>query len=167
LVLEELRFSESQKFRSWWMILIYVLLLGSFALVVYGDIRQIFLEKPFGNKPAPDIVLIIMTLAIVLVFILLYRAELETIITKDGVSYRWNPFRKKFTLISWSSVDQVEIINYGFIGYGWRLTSFGVVYNVAGKEGLHLILKSGRKITLGTQKPRELANFLKSIKVMN
>ena len=149
------------------MILIYVLLLGSFALVVYGDIRQIFLEKPFGNKPAPDIVLIIMTLAIVLVFILLYRAELETIITKDGVSYRWNPFRKKFTLISWSSVDQVEIINYGFIGYGWRLTSFGVVYNVAGKEGLHLILKSGRKITLGTQKPRELANFLKSIKVMN
>lgn len=148
------------------MSLIYLFLLGSIVLLIYGVMRQMIWGKPFGDKPAPDFVLIIVTSIMVLVIILLYRAELDSIITKEGIFYRWKPFRKKFTQISWGNVERREIINYGFIGYGWRLTSFGVVYNVAGKEGLHLILKSGEKITLGTQKPQELSDFLKKIEAV-
>jgi hypothetical protein len=72
-------------------------------------------------------------------------------------------FSEDVPKVWWSEINKVEIISYGFVGYGWRLTQYGTIYNIGGNMGLRLHLKSGKKVVLGTQKTKELANFLGQI----
>jgi hypothetical protein len=130
-------------------------------LFVYADIQQIFLGKPFGDKPAPNFILIIVTLFILTMLLLFYFTKLETRINDDGIFYKWTPFNRKYKKIAWGDISKIELIKYGFVGYGWRLTQYGTVFNVNGNMGLQLILKTGRKIVLGTQKAEELSNTLR------
>ena len=145
------------------MYIIYVILLTLFGLFVYAAIQQIIVGKPFGAKPAPDSILVITAIFILTLLILLYQSMLETLITDKDVFFKWAPIMKTPNKFNWSDIDKVEIINYGFVGYGWRLIPYGTVHNVSGDIGLRLNLKSGRKVILGTQKPEELAQFLRQI----
>lgn len=161
--MNNIRFEETQQFRQKALYLVYFILIALFVLIIYADIQQIILGKPFGDKPAPDFVLVILTLFIPAVFALFWLTELETVVTDEGVFFRWRPFRKRYTQIDWSKVDKAEIVNYGFVGYGYRLTLDGTINNVAGNKGLRLTLKSGKKLIIGTQKPAELEAFLRQI----
>jgi len=143
--------------------MIYVLFFALLGLFIYADIEQIIFGRPFGDKPASNFMLILVTLLIITLIVLLSHTNLETRITDEGVYFRWRPFQKTFRKFTWSEIDKIEIISYGFVGYGWRLTQSGTVYNVAGDTGLRLHLKSGKKVVLGTQKPSELADFLRQI----
>jgi hypothetical protein len=154
-------FYEQQQFRQKWTFLIYILLLALLALFIYADIQQIFLGKSFGDKPASNFVLIIITLFILTVILLFYLTKLETRINEDGIFYKWTPFNRKYKKIAWGDINSIEIIKYNFVGYGWRLTQYGTVLNVNGNMGLQLSLKTGRKIVLGTQKVEELSNTLR------
>jgi len=165
--MEDRKFEEQQQFRQWWVYLIYVLLFSLFGLFIYADIEQIIFGRPFGDKPASNFVLLFVTFILIMIPLILYKVKLETRITKEAVFFRWKPFHSNFRKIDWSNVDRAEIINYGFVGYGWRLTPYGSIFNVAGNKGLQLILKSGKKIVLGTQKPKELTEFLKQINQLN
>jgi hypothetical protein len=79
--------------------------------------------------------------------------KLVTQIGEEGVWYKWHPWKKEFMELRWETIDSVEYISYGFIGYGWRFSSiYGEVNNVSGKKGLLITRKDGSKILLGTQK---------------
>jgi hypothetical protein len=158
-----LEFRETQRFRQWWMWVAYALLSGLLLLFMYGAIQKIFLGRRFGDKPVPDIVLLLIILVVFATLLVLYAASLTTIINEKGIFYRWTPFSKSYTHISWNNVIDTEIANYSFVGYGWRLTSYGTVHNVAGNIGFKLTLKSGKKLIVGTQKPDELSLYLKKI----
>jgi hypothetical protein len=162
-VMNSLIFVEEQQFRQRWMYFIYVLLFALLGLFIYAGITQIIFGSPFGDKPAPNFVLLLVTLFIFTLLVLLYQAKLQTLITNEGVCFRWRPFQKAYRKFAWSEINKVEIIRYGFVGYGWRLTQYGTVYNVGGDMGLQLHLKSGKKVVLGTQKTKELADFLGQI----
>jgi hypothetical protein len=67
--------------------------------------------------------------------------------------------RKK---IDWEEVANAQVVDYGFVG-GWGIrlfTSYGTVYNIRGRFGLALELKSGKKLLIGTQKPEALKAFI-------
>jgi hypothetical protein len=167
--MDNLRFEEKQAFRQKTMYLVFALLLLLTGVLIYGDIQQLILGKAFGSKPAANYVLVITTLFLLIMLVLSYMAiiaELQTVITDKGVCFRLTPFRKAFRQLDWSNIDAIEIINYGFAGLGLRLTPYGKVYNAGGNSGLKLVLKSGKKVILGTQKPEELSNFLRKIRVM-
>ena len=156
-------YKETQKFRQKWVLFIYVLLVSLFLLFVYAIYQQIVLEMPFGDRPAPNFVLIICAALMVALMIMFNFSKLETIISANSLKIKFSPFHRSFKEFSWTSVEKTEIIKYGFIGYGIRISSYGKAYNVSGNKGLSLKLKSGKKILIGTQKPDELAAFLRKI----
>lgn len=163
----KLKFEETQKFRQKWTYFIYLLIVGILGIFIYADIQQIILGHTFGNRPAPDIFLIIATLLLLTMLVLFYQIKFETKINDEGVFFRWVPFKKTYSQFNWSSVGKAEIFKYGFVGFSWRLTPYGTVYTTGGNTGLRLILKSGRKIILGTQKPKEVEIFLRQLNVLN
>ena len=121
-------------------------------MFLYADVQQIIFSKPFGEKPAPNLVLIIATIFTSVIFYIFITARLETKINNVGVYVRWSPFQHTYSIYKWSDINTTTIIQYKFIGYGLRLTSYGQVYTAGGKYGLRLKIKDGKCITIGTQK---------------
>jgi hypothetical protein len=89
--------------------------------------------------------------------------RLQTTITKYQVTINFPPLAKKRIL--WSDVEQAQIVKYSpLIGYGLRIwTPHGTVYNVKGNRGLFLILKNGKKYMIGTQRPKEVEDIIKTL----
>lgn len=159
-------FSEKQKFRQWW---IWLALVAMISFMVYGIYQQTILKKPFGNNPANDTVLILISLVPLIILVLFMFSELETEISDRGVSYKFFPFHWKRRTIVWGDIEKAfirkyrPIIEYG--GWGLRLGIFGNgrLLSVSGNMGLQLILKSGKRLLLGTRKPEELEKVIKLI----
>lgn len=54
----EILFSETQKFKQWWL---WVLLLAIDAIFIFGWIQQLVFDKQFGDKPIGDVELVFAT----------------------------------------------------------------------------------------------------------
>lgn len=145
-------FHEKQKFTQRWL---WALLLLFLAIFIWGIIQQIILGKPWGENPMSNIGLLLVTL-VPLGLIWFFRyLEMETRITDDAIHINYSPIAKK--TLQWKNIEKAEIIRYGFVGFGLRLSiKYGTVFNVKGNQGLQLQLKSGRKILIGTQQPETL-----------
>jgi hypothetical protein len=46
-------------------------------------------------------------------------------------------------------------------GWGIRYSWNGIAYNTKGNMGLQIVMNTGKRILIGTQKPEELAAYLK------
>jgi len=149
-------FEEQQKFNQWW---VWLLLVGVSLIPAYGIVQQVILGQPFGDKPASDLLLILMFLLTVILMLGFYAVTLRTTVTSDYVEIRFAPFfTKRWT---WDEVKTAQIVDYGFVGYGVRVgTKYGTVYNVRGREGLYLGLKSGKKVCIGTQQADQLRTVI-------
>lgn len=139
-------YSETQKFRvKWlWVLLISCMLLAFFLPVV------IALVNKQGLKEAILSLLITAPLETV-VFYLFYVVKLETIVSKDGIYYRWRPFFSKYNFIARNDIetaiaDDGPILSYGFhfvSGYGW-------VHNTGPGKGIRFNLIGGKRIFIGS-----------------
>jgi hypothetical protein len=161
-----LMFTEKQKFAQWW---IWVVLIGVTVLCIWGAVQQLVFKIPFGNKPAPDQLLIFICLVPLVPLALFWFMALETEIDEQGVSYQFKPLHLKKRFIAWNEITEAYVREYKplkeYGGWGIR-GSFrnGKAYNVSGNKGLQLVLKNGKKILLGTNKSDELTAFLMGLK---
>ncbi|HMK02877.1 MAG TPA: hypothetical protein VK489_01745, partial [Ferruginibacter sp.] len=89
---DNIEFKEVQRFRVWWAWLTVAALNGLF---IYAIIQQLILGKPFGTKPAPDLVLILIEVFMLVFFFILLSLKLKTRINGDGIRYRFYPFQFK------------------------------------------------------------------------
>lgn len=147
-------FTENQRFNQWWL---WTLLLGLDALVLY-----LFFFSPDAEEERIGLIIGISVMFTVTLLFALFN--LKTKITKQSIELRYLPFLKK--KVDWTEVESAEVIDYGFVG-GWGiriLTSYGTVYNVKGRIGLYVKLKSKQDFVIGTQKAEELKTFLEKIK---
>ncbi len=153
-------FREEQRFTQWWL---WLLLGGILLIPIYGIVLQMVFKQPFGDQPMSDVGLIIIFILNFGICFFLWALKLQTTITKDEIKITYPPLAKKRIL--WSEVEKAEIVKYSsFIGYGLRIwTPYGTVYNVKGNRGLFLILKSGKKMMIGTQRHREIEDIVQSI----
>lgn len=139
-------YKETQKFNQWWIWII-------FGIVIYTAFNSIAI------------------LFIIPLMILFYYSRLETKIDNQGIRVGFFPFR--FTKhIKWEEIDQCYVRKYSPIleygGWGWRFAfANGTAFNVSGNMGLQLILHSGKKILIGTNKAKELEVFITSIHKLN
>jgi len=139
-------FTEKQRFNQWWFWLL---------LVVSSATPIIILYKEYTNDTVSSNnlwALIIIFLAMILFAVL----RMKTVVTKENIRLIHFPFVCK--TINLSDIETMKVINYGFVG-GWGIrfwTSYGTVYNVRGNKGLHIKLKNGKQLVIGTQKPQEL-----------
>jgi len=152
-------FREVQRFRQLWIWAVVIFLM---ALSWYSFIQQVVSKIPFGTRPAPDLVLIMMWALFGWAFpMMVYTAGLTTEIRVDGIYIRYIPFHRKFRTIPFEAIQTYEVRTYRplreYGGWGIRYGAGGKAYNVSGNRGVQLGLLSGRMILLGSQKPEELA----------
>jgi len=152
-----IEFREAQKFGQWWFWLILAI---TGLIPLYGIYKQLILGKEFGNNPASDLGLVIIAISVFGLIVLIRLVKLETEIDRDGIGIRFFPFfQKEF---KWEDIAGARVVNYGLQeGWGIRLgTKFGTLYNISGKMGLALEMKSGKKYCIGTQKEDELKRIV-------
>lgn len=147
-------YTETQHFRDSIIFKVTLAVLAILTLVVYFKIFNA------ENKLAGMIFLA----SICLVLGLLWFYSIETKIDKEGIHYRVAYIIDK--TIPWNEIVGAKVIDYGFVGgYGIRVTTtYGTVYNVAGRHGLFLRLGNNKKMIIGTQQPEELEKFMKNHK---
>jgi hypothetical protein len=160
----EFLFSEKQKFNQWW---VWLFLLALNILFVYGIILQVIFKIPFGNKPAPDALLIIFALIPIGITWLIYRFELITGITKEGIVFQLKPLHSEVQKINWSQIKKAYVRTYSplkeYGGWGYKFGTKGKAYNIRGNKGLQLELKNGQQILIGTQKAEELECVISAV----
>lgn len=104
----------------------------------------------------------------VVILLLALNTKLESHIDRNGISFRWSPFQKALKKISWREIAEANVIDYGFAGYGRRVSQkYGNIHTVKGKKGLFIQLKNGSRYLIGTQKPDELRNILSHLPQAN
>lgn len=146
-------FKEIQKFRS---IVLWVFLVALAGFLLYGVVRQVMFDIPFGNNPTSDTGLVTMFLIFGIGFpVLFYFLKLTTEVRKDGIYYRFKPFHIRWNRIVLQDVKKYEIRKYNplkeYGGYGIRYGLKGRAYNVSGVMGIQFELNNGKKILIGTQ----------------
>ena len=163
---DEILFSETQRFKQWWL---WALLAGVNGMLIFGVVKQVVLGKPFGDKPASDAELMIISGLMFLLTYLFTLLRLETRIKKDGIYFRFFPFHIPYRYHAWDNLRKCYIRKYSpileFGGWGLRFGTFGkgTAFNVSGNMGLQLQLDNNKKILIGTRKPGEIAEVLKKI----
>ncbi|MFL5809732.1 MAG: DUF6141 family protein [Flavisolibacter sp.] len=159
-------FTEKQRFTQWWL---WVILLCVNVLLLYGVYYQLVEGKPFGDNPASDPVLVLVTVFIILLTISFYIFQLETEIRTDGIYVRPFPFAKNFRRYPWEEISKSFVREYSALreygGWGFRLGIFGRgrAYNVSGNRGLQLEFTNGKRLLIGTNKPEEMTAALQQL----
>ena len=158
----EVLFKEEQRFRQLWL---WILIILGSTIPWIGVILQVILGQKLGNNPAPDWIIILMWLVFGIGLpLFFYSIRLITEVHKDGIHIRFFPFHRKFKIFHYDEIESYAAREYKPIreygGWGIRYVTGGIAYNVYGNKGLQLILKSKKKILIGTQKPEE---FYKAI----
>ena len=150
-------FQEHQRFNQWW---VWSIILGVTFIPLIGIYYQATTGNSFGNNPLSNEGLAIAFIPMLGLLIFMRLLQLKTKITPKSIHFHFFPLvRKK---IDWEEVANAQVVDYGFVG-GWGIrlfTSYGTVYNIRGRFGLALELKSGIKLLIGTQKPEALKAFI-------
>ena len=154
-------FREEQRFSQWW---VWLLVAVVAAAAWWPFIQQIVLAKPFGEDPAPDWGVWLITMVMGLGLPLLFGSiRLRIEVTAEQVVIRYRPFIRRS--IRLADIEQAAarayhpVKEYGGWGLkGWSLRN--IAYNVSGHQGVQLVLKDGRRILLGSQRAEELARVI-------
>ena len=150
-------FQEHQRFNQWW---VWGIIIGVTCIPLIGIYYQASTGNSFGNNPLSNEGLGVALIPMLGLLIFMRMLQLKTNITPKSIHFQFFPFVKK--KIDWEEVANAEVVDYGFVG-GWGIrlfTSYGTVYNIRGRFGLALELKSGKKLLIGTQKPEALKAFI-------
>lgn len=155
-------FNETQRFTQWWL---WLIIIGVQAVVLISLYAEHFTEQQVASQPIPFWAVILIAATTLGVLVLFIIMRLETRIDRSGVGIRYLPFLSRHYL--WEHITHAEVVNYGFVG-GWGIrlgTKYGTVYNVKGNIGLHLKLKNGKQVCIGTQKAEALKQVLKNFEI--
>jgi len=152
-------FHETQRMDSWWIVL---LIGGIAAWSWWGFYQQIVLGEPFGDKPASDLGMWLITLGIGLVVPIGFAMmKLIVEVRFDRLYIRFFPFATREILFDDIATFQARLYapirEYG--GWGIRgaaMKSRKMAYNTKGNWGVDVELKDGRFVMIGSQKANEL-----------
>lgn len=161
-------FKEVQGFRTWWA---WAGVAAINALFIYAIVQQVILKVPFGTKPAPDLVLLIIELFFLLLFIFLFSVKLKTRITNTGIYYRYFPFQFTETAIEWHELKDAYIrqynslLEYGGWGIRYGTAKRGKAVNTSAStnKGLQLQFNNGELLLIGTTRPDEIQMILNEV----
>jgi len=151
----------------WLRRLVYVSMGLSVVISVFALTKE---SAPEGSQENWEIALAVIVgigvpIAVTALFLLL---KLETEVRPDGLYVRYFPFHIHFKRFGPEDLSECyarrykPIMEYG--GWGIRCSlRNGKAYNVSGNRGVQLVLSSGKKLLIGSQKADELAAAIREI----
>ncbi|MBP1929505.1 hypothetical protein J2741_002052 [Methanolinea mesophila] len=162
---ETVRFHEVQRFHQAW---VWILIAFIAALGWYFFLAQIVFGESPGSNPAPDWAVIVIWGIFGVIFpIWFVMMKLETLVTSEGLAFRFFPLHLKWRVIPFSEIEYAEAVTYhplrefgGWgIRFGWR---GGMAYNIQGDRGVRITKNNGKKILLGSGRAEELGQALQA-----
>jgi hypothetical protein len=161
-------FSEVQRFRVRWA---WLGIIAMNCLFLYAIIQQVILGIPFGNKPAPDAVLIAVEIFLLLLLFFVMSIRLKTSFSSVGIQYRYYPFQFNTTTIRWDELSDAYIREYNslFEYGGWGIrngskkTGRAINTSASSNKGLQLRFSDGRLLLIGTKKPVAVQKILDEV----
>lgn len=161
-------FKEVQRFKVWWA---WLTLAALQVLFIFAIVQQVFLGIPFGKKPAPDFVLILIELLLLFFLVFLVSIKLKTRITETGIYYRFYPVQFKETVIEWHELRDAWVREYNsFHEYGGRGIRIGsekvgraINTSASSNKGLQLKFIDGKLLLIGTNRPDEIQALIDKI----
>ena len=161
-------FCEEQRFANKWTIgLAMISTAVTVGLFGWGMVWQLALGHGWGSKPMSDTALAIVgTLAIIFTLVLSGAVVLLRMTTRVeeshvtvrfwGVRIRRVPLRD---IVECEAVSVNSLREYGGWGIRWR-PGHGWVYNVASGGAVRLSLNGGKRLVIGSQRAKELAEAI-------
>ena len=139
-------FQEKQKFIQWWLwLIIFTLTVISFMPKENNSFNYVYIL--FGC----------------LIPIFFYLMELRIKVDNIGIHYQFYPFHIKYNTFFYNEITKIEAVMYKPIleygGWGIKQGFKGKAYNVHGKYGVKIYLKSGKNVLFGSQKHIDFAVF--------
>ncbi len=162
-------FQEQQRYFKWWIITILLTLNAGYFYYLYS----VHLSEPISENSGDSNFVIIIGVAFVFILSGLIRlaldfAKLDTKIYKDYIEIKFFPyFRMK--KIYFNELDKIEVVKksdimeYNVRTKGLKHKNTFSTYRIRGDFGLKLLFKNQNEMLIGTQKPEELEEALKSI----
>lgn len=163
-------YQETQKITSSWLLLVlYGTLLAS--IVVLGLLRftEILDHWESDDRTGSQIACV----TFLLIALLFLFSRLETKIDHLGVYVRFLPILVKWRFYPWEEIQSAGIRQYSplleYGGWGFRIGIMGQgnAYTLSGKQGLQLEFKNGKKLLIGTNREKELSDFMQTIHITN
>lgn len=134
-----------------------------------GTYVQVVLGQSFGNRPAGDTILIIVTAGMILLTVSMALFRLDTRVKTDGIDVRFYPFRRRYRHYTWGEIKEAYIRRYRplaeYGGWGIRIGFHGngQALNMSGNVGLQLVFANNKKLMIGTNRSQELEDVLKQL----
>jgi hypothetical protein len=160
-------FREEQKFPAWLRWMVYLSMGIAVCVTIFALKEEYAGQNPPGTQEL--ILAIVGGIAVpVLLSALFFLLKLETEIRPDGLYVRFVPFHIHFKRFIRDDLSEYYARRYKPIreygGWGIRC-SFrnGKAYNTSGDRGVQLVLRNGRRLLVGSQKPDELEQAIRSI----
>jgi hypothetical protein len=157
-------FKETQQFKQGWNL--YLILITNISLLIflfYALYQQVAKGIPVGDRPAPNGVLVVLIIVMIVVLWVSLVMKLEVCIDLDGIHYQIFPIIRKDKLISKMEIQRYEIRKYSAVlNYGGRGIRLGIgrkwekAFMASGNIGLQLYLANGKKVLFGTQRPQAI-----------
>ncbi len=153
-------FKEEQSYRGTWVL--YLVLMLEIPTLVLVSVLVLTSET---DKHEGIIALFAVFAIMGLVLGLLFNIKLETRIDEKGIHFKYFPF-VKWRLIEKFSIKGAKVISFNPFtehgGWGIKGNSTTKAYTVIGENGLAIDLGEKKKILIGTQKPKELTDFIEN-----
>lgn len=154
-------YKEQQSFRYTWG---YWICLTIALFFVYGCWQQLILQQPYGDKPAPDLLLVLLTLLLLSLVTVLHFSSLQLRLEQDSLAVRFTPFFWRWRQHQWHEIQSCEVVTYSplaeYGGWGIRGSKRNRCYNVSGNQGLRIRLKNGASLLIGTQQAQPIQSWL-------
>jgi len=151
-------YREVQRLTQLW---IWALMLVPTALIWWGFVQQVALNRPWGDRPVSDLSLTIIWLLTGIVLPLLLAAvNLSTVVQGDVIRLRYFPLWRKTIRLAdiaeCTARTYRPIREYGGWGIRWAPRN-GWAYNVRGNRGVQLVLANGKRLLIGSERAEDLA----------
>ncbi|UII30252.1 hypothetical protein LVD17_18320 [Fulvivirga ulvae] len=134
--------------------------------IVYALYMQLHLKQPLENKLSDTLLVIlgvITLLVIAAINWLVLSGRLQTELRGHHIRYRFPPFIWRWKTIKLEDIQQFEISEFKQKRHGYHRSGQRRALSVAGNMALHLTFSSGKKLLLGTQKPKELKKVIEQL----
>jgi hypothetical protein len=163
-------FEEKQRYTQWWLWLIItqaaLLVMGIF---LHGLYVQLILKQPWGEQPMSDDALVafslLMITSMVVMLLVFFNAVLEIAVDRSGVTYRYFPLLRRWRRVEREDILAYELKTSYLKGYGVKYDIHGNrTISVKGFTGIEMTMTNGKRLTLGTQMPKEFLEALEKMK---
>ena len=148
-------FEEEQRFRQPWL---WGLVLVASAAMLVAPLLLLTRAPSRGPETAA---LLGGAVVVLLLLASLWLACLRVRVTPAELQVRFVPFFVD-RHIALQEIAGYTLLRYNplLAGYGIHFSTYGLVYNVSGRDGIQLRLGNGKRVLIGTQRPQEFCAAL-------